>query len=244
MRNQIASEIRKLTTSRSAFAMLGALVSVVALGAVAVVTDNGLANLREPLERQPFLHVAMSISPLFALLLGIRSFTDEFRHGTIVPTLLVTPRRGRVLGAKLVAVGMGGVAYALAAASVAIAVGVPLLAGRGIGLTWSAAAMAEVVGRVTLAALLWTTIGVGLGSAVRHQVAAIAGALVWLLAGEGILAGLLPGIARYLPGAAGWALVGVDAGDLLSPALGAAVLVGYALAAAGAGAALQRRDVT
>ena len=38
MKNQIASENRKLTTTRSIYAMLAGLVAVVALGVVAIVT--------------------------------------------------------------------------------------------------------------------------------------------------------------------------------------------------------------
>ena len=40
MRNQIASEVRKLTTTRSIYAMLAGLMAVVAIGAVAIVTDG------------------------------------------------------------------------------------------------------------------------------------------------------------------------------------------------------------
>ena len=38
--------------------------------------------------------------------------------------------------------------------------------------------MAVIVGRLVGATVLWTAIGVGLGLAVKHQVAAIAGAPV------------------------------------------------------------------
>ena len=115
MRNQIASEFRKLTTTRSIYAMLAGLMAVVAIGTVAIVTDGHPADLLGPLQQQPFLHVSLTIAPLFGLLLGLRSFTDEFRFGSIVPTLLASPVRRRVLGAKLVAVGGGGVVLSLAA---------------------------------------------------------------------------------------------------------------------------------
>jgi ABC-type transport system involved in multi-copper enzyme maturation permease subunit len=187
----------------------------------------------------------LSITPLFTLLLGIRSFTDEFRFGSIVPTLLANPRRGQILAAKVVAAGAGGVVLALAATAGATAIGVPLLLADGWEPAVSATAMAQVVGRLALATTLWTTIGVGLGLAVRHQVAAVAGALVWMVAGEGIVAGFLPDIARYFPGAAGFSVVGINAGDLLAPAAAAMLLGGYAMLAVVAGGALmRRRDIT
>lgn len=245
MNNQIASEFRKLATTRSIYAMLAGLAVIVGLGVVAIVTDTGAGDLAAPLERQAFLHLSLTIAPLFGLLLGLRSFTDEFRHGSIVPTLLASPDRRRVLGAKLVATAGGGIALTLAATAVSIAIGVPLLVAKGVEVTWAATAMAEVVGRLVGATVLWTAIGVGLGLAVKHQVAAIAGALVWLLAAEGIFSGLVPNIAKYFPGAAGFAIVGINPADLLTPGLGAVLLGSYAAVALGVGAVLmQRRDIT
>ncbi len=244
MRNQIASEVRKLTTTRSIYAMLAGLMAVVAIGTVAIVTDSHPADLLGPLQQQPFVHVSLTIAPLFGLLLGLRSFTDEFRFGSIVPTLLASPVRRRVLGAKLVAVGGGGVVLSLAAMAGTIAIGASLLLARGLDVTWSTSALAVVAGRLIGASVLWAALGVGLGLAVRHQVAAIAGTLVWLLAAEGILSGLVPNVAKYFPGAAGFAIVGINAADLLTPALGAVLLGAYALAAVTLGAVLmQRRDI-
>jgi ABC-2 type transport system permease protein len=241
MKAQIASELRKLTTTRSAYALAAALLAVVGLGTLAVITDGPRGLLTAPLEEQPFLHVVLSIAPLFALLLGIRSFTDEFRFGSIVPTLLAQPRRLRVLGAKTVAAAIAGLVLGLSALAFATAVGVPLLLGRGWDVAWSAGSLGEVVGRLVGAMALWTTIGVGLGLAVRHQVAAVAGALLWMVAGEGIVAGMLPDVARYFPGAASFATVGIHGEGLLAPAAAALLLGAYAAVAVVAGAALMRR---
>lgn len=244
MLNQIRSEVIKLRTTRSSLAMLGALVVVVALGVVALVTDSDAAALSRPLEQQAFLHVMLTIAPLFALLLGIRSFTDEFRFGSIVPTLLANPRRARVLVAKLVAAAAAAIALTFAATAASLAIGVPLIAARGIGLDWSAAPAATLVARLLTANVLWAILGVGYGLAMRHQVAAIGAALVWILAGEGILAGLLPHVARFFPGAAGFGVVGVNPDDVLSFAPAALLLTAYAGAASIVGALLmQRRDV-
>jgi hypothetical protein len=65
-----------------------------------------------------------------------------------------------------------------------------------------------------------------------------------MIAGEGIVAGLLPEFAQYFPGAAGFAVLRIDAGDLLAPGVAAAVLAGYALVGMAVGDALmQRRDI-
>lgn len=241
MRNQIASEFRKLTTTRSVYTMLAGLVAIVALGVVAVVTGARAGDLAEPLQRQALLHVAMAIVPLFALMLGLRSFTDEFRFGSIVPTLLASPNRLPVLGAKLVAAAAGGVALTLIAMAASIGVGVAVLIAKGVDVTWGAGPMAVLVGRLLGATVLWAAIGVGFGLAVRHQVAAVAGALIWMLAGEGILSGLVPNVARFFPGSAGFAVAGINPGDGLSPGVAALVLGGYALAATISGGALMRR---
>jgi hypothetical protein len=150
-----------------------------------------------------------------------------------------------VLGAKLVATAGGGVALTLAATAVSFAIGLPLLIAKGVEITWSAPAMAEVVGRLVGATVLWTAIGVGVGLAVKHQVAAIAGALVWLLAAEGILSGLVPNVAKYFPGAAGFAIVGINPADLLTPGVAGLLLGSYAfVAVAGGTVMMQRRDIT
>ena len=244
MRNQIASEFRKLATTRSIYAMLAGLIVIVGLGVVATTTDGEPGSLLVPLEHQVFLNVSLTIAPLFGLLLGLRSFTDEFRYGSIVPTLLANPVRRRVLGAKLIATAGGGVALSLAAVVISFVVGVPILVLKGIDVTWSTGELATTVALLVAATVLWTSIGVGLGLAVKHQVAAIAGTLVWLLAAEGILSGVIPNVAMYFPGAAGFAVVGINSTELLTPAFGALLLGAYALVAVTTGAVLmQRRDI-
>jgi len=244
MRHQIASELRKLTSTRSGFAMLAGLVVLVAVGVVAVGTGAKPSMLAAPLQDQAFLHITLSIAPVFALLLGLRSFTDEFRFGSIVPTLLVSPKRLRVLGAKLVAVAVGGAIMSLAALAGSLVAGVAVLLTHGVHVTWSTVEMAKMTGRLMTATVLWTSIGVGAGLAVKQQVAAIAGGLVWLLAGEGILGNVIPHVAKYFPGSAGEGVVGIGS-TFLAPGIAALVLGGYAVVAVATGAVLMaRRDVT
>jgi ABC-type transport system involved in multi-copper enzyme maturation permease subunit len=245
MRNQIASEIRKLTSTRSAYWLLAGLVLVVAFTSASVVgADQMTTDLDAPLERQPFLVFPLTVATVFTMILGIRSFTDEFRHGSIVPTLLARPDRRRVLGAKLVAVAAASVVYAVAAFGAALAVGTVGLAIQGGTLSWSTTALVTMGGNLIVASVLWAGIGVGVGLAVRHQLAAIVGMFLWSLVVESALGALVPGVAKYLPDAAGSAIVGVDAANLLSPGIAIAVLAGWMALATVVGAHLmQRRDI-
>ncbi len=245
MKDQITSEIRKLTTTRSAYWLLAGLALVVVFTSASVVgADQMTTNLDAPLERQPFLVFPLTVTTVFTMILGIRSFTDEFRHGSIVPTFLASPDRRRVLGAKLVAVAAASVVYAVAAFGTAIAVGTVGLAIQGGDLTWSTGTLGTMSGYLVVASVLWAGIGVGVGLAVRHQLAAIVGMFVWSLVVESALGALVPDVARFLPDAAGSAIVGVDAANLLAPGIAVAVLAGWAvLATVVGGRLMQRRDV-
>ena len=244
MEHQTISEYRKLISTRSVYAMLAGLIAVVAFGTVSIVASSKAQQLSAPIQQQPFLHVVMVIAPLFGLLLGLRSFTDEFRYGSIVPTLLASPNRGRVLAAKVITVGAGAAVLTLVGTVTSIGIGAPILVVKGVPIAWSGAGLATIVGRLLAASAVWGVIGVGLGLAVKHQVAAIAGSLIWLLAAEGILSDVIPKVARYFPGTAGLAFAGISPNSVLRPEVGAIVLTGYAVLAVIAGAVLmQHRDI-
>ena len=86
-------------------------------------------------------------------------------------------------------------------------------------------------------------IGVGVGLAVRHQVAAIAGTLVAILVGENIVGGLVPAIAKFLPGQAAASIAGIQ-GAAWTPFVGAVVLTIWAAGAVSVGSMLMdRRDI-
>jgi drug/metabolite transporter superfamily protein YnfA len=97
MRNQIVSEMRKLRTTRSGWGLLIGSPGLVGLGVFGVLWESTPAMLAVSLAAHPVTHVALSLTWLFVLILGLRSFTDEFRNGSIVPTLLADPHRRQVL---------------------------------------------------------------------------------------------------------------------------------------------------
>lgn len=185
------------------------------------------------------------LGSLSAALLGALSITGEFRHGTIRPTFLATPRRGRVVAAKVGASMLIGGAFGLTAAAVAVAVGSAALATRGVGNQLDGGDYALLLAGCAAAAALWAGIGVGLGAAVRHQVPTVVGICAWLLFVESLLlgdVGLLGGAGRFTPGALGKAASGQ--GSQLAPGRAVSLLALYAAAAVAAGwVATTRRDI-
>jgi ABC-2 type transport system permease protein len=242
MKNLIRAEFLKIRTIRMVYGLFAAMLALVAFG----VFNTPPLNDRMPLVEQEFLFMTGSIMWLFVLLLGIRSFTDEFRHGTIVPSLLTNPDRVRVLLAKVIVVAAIAVLFAVSAYAVGLAIGVPRLASEGSAANVATIAMLSLLGRVALMSILWATLGVAIGLAVRHQVAAIVGSLVWIMFVEMFLESAAGHVAKFLPVHATTALVGPpNVDDIVLNALpGGLMLVGWAAAAIVAGAGLmQRRDI-
>jgi len=101
----------------------------------------------------------------------------------------------------------------------------------------------QFLGKGALVAALWAALGVGLGLAIRHQVAAIFGAFLWIFVAENLLVRLLPDVAQYFPVSATGSLVGAP-GPQLGALAGGLALAGWAAAAIVAGATLMsRRDI-
>jgi ABC-type transport system involved in multi-copper enzyme maturation permease subunit len=244
MSGPIAAEYLKVRTTRSvAYTGLPAIALVVFVTG-ALMTQVPEAELVGPLDGLPFFTQIPMFVALFPFIVGIRGFTDEFRHSTMVGTVVATPRRGRIVIGKAVVSGVSGVLIGALAGAVFLGIAVPALTLKGVSFTVSPesvrllAAFAAVCG-------LWAVIGVGLGALVRSQVAAIVGAILWVLALENFAAAIFPDAARYLPGKAAQALSQIREPWMLTPWPAAAVFAGYALVVLLVGAAaLQRRDVS
>lgn len=248
MTPQLRSELLKQRTTRTTGLLLawmaGLVVAVVALHVFSFKTST----LVQGPNQMKILGLGTSIGALFAALLGAMSITGEFRSGTIRPTFLVTPRRGRVIAAKVVAglaagAGIGLLAEALTAGAEAAG-----LAARGVHIQLSAGDYAQLLAGGALAAALFAAIGVGVGALVRNQVTALVGLCVWLLFVEPLLLADLPSVARYAPEAGAGAIAGAIqsqiADTLIAPAFGVLLLAAYAALIAWAGALLvTRRDV-
>jgi ABC-2 type transport system permease protein len=243
---QLRSESHKLLTTRTNAGVLAALVGLISLAMILHTFGLPLDMLASGAEQRGVItDVGINLGILFSGLLGALAITAEFRTGTIRPTLLLTPRRSRVVAAKTVVALVAGGLTGLLATTVAVAVGTGGFAIRGIDVALTAGDISRIVGGGVAAGALWAVIGLGLGALARAQVPTVVGLSVWLLFVENLLGGDFTSARRFVPGSLAQSLAGSTRdGVLTSAALAAVLLVGYAAAAALTGlAATMRRDV-
>lgn len=242
----LRAEVLKLRTTRAIYGYLLLLVVLSGIAAAAQATAAHLFELEDPAYQRDLLSQADAAS-LIALLLGILSVTVEWRHGTITRTLLVSPRRWRVLVAKEINGLVVGVVLAAIGLAVVIAVAAPILSRDGSPFVVDGAFFGRI-GEIVLASALWGALGAGVGALVQHQAAALVGTIIWVLVAETLIEALLhwaglQGVADVLPRHALDALAGHENG--LSPAVGAAVGALYVCGfAALAFLRLRRQDLT
>jgi ABC-2 type transport system permease protein len=248
MSAQLRSELLKQRSTRTNLGLLLAMVSVIAAVVLLHVVSLPARDLSTREGQLKVFGLGTTFGMIFASLLGAMSITNEIRHGLIRPTFLATPKRARVIAAKVAASAMAGAGFGLLAEALAVGVGGAGLAARGIHIAPTAGAFAQLLVGGAAAAALWAAIGVSIGAIVRNQVGAAVGLVVWLLFAEMTLIGSVPSVGKFLPGASASALAGASleqtASYLLNPALGALIIAAYAAAAAAAGLfATARRDI-
>lgn len=238
--NLVMAELRKLTTTRM---MLGLVVAAIAVDVMAVVGtgDQAVAELQRPFREQQWVFSTATVMRVLVLVLGIRAVTDEYRYGTIVPALLVEPRRARAVAAKAAAVAAAGLALAIAAEAGLVATVLVRAAAADAAVDLGPDAVFLFAG-AGAAGALWAVVGAGLGALARTPVAPIVGGLVWIMAAEEVVRGRLGDAAAYLPGQAG--LAAAASPDDAAVAMGVLTLAAYAAAAwLAATVATARRDV-
>lgn len=242
------AELRKLTTTKL---LVGHLAGAVVLGAFILVlfvviaaNPEGEATQLPPIGTagdQRVLLTGSSNALLLAALLGTVAITREHGHGTIVPTLLATPRRLRVVAAKSVVVAAAGGLVGL------VGIGVTLLVGAvGLSLVDEAFLLgtgdvARLVGSAVLAGVVGGLVGLGVGEAIRRTGVAVAVVVVVMLVAEPLVVSLVGGLARYLPSGA---LVILETGDGSVPGAIGALVATAVVPLLVAAVLLVRRDVT
>lgn len=247
----LGAEWRKLSSLRS-FRVTLVLGVVLGIGAAALLAWAILLTRREwPAEEvaafdpdESAMIGTLVPAVLFAVL-GVTAVTSEYASRMIVLTLTVTPRRGRVLAAKLVVVSATTVlATLVAAVGMVLAVRV-LLAGAELPAGSTRGAVRAVLAVSALSFVL-PYLAVCLGTVLRSAAGTVAAILGFVFV-PGIVTPLLPRWweeqgQRYLVGNAADSLSFDQPGQLSTPVAALVLVLWLAAFTALAAVILQRRD--
>jgi ABC-2 type transport system permease protein len=149
---------------------------------------------------------------VLAPIMGVLCVTGEYRHKTMTTTFVLRPIRTQVLAAKVVATAVWSIFLALITLVAVAVVGLPWNAALGGVTSQVTDQIGAVVPGLVLSAVLLALFGLGFGTLVKNQIAAILLTIGGTLILESILIALARAIFHYnlnwLPNAAGAALAG------------------------------------
>src|SRR3954454_33281 len=246
MKRRLRSELIKLRTTRTFYALAGVAIGLSLL--LTVLTASIGTTTKDSVLDDVFQN---DVRTLFIMILAIVGITGEWRHRTITSSLLAAPDRVRFLGAKTLAFAAAGALLSVAISIAVAIVAYAILGARGQP-TPPLGDVIELLGRNAGAATLLGAFGVGIGSLLRNQAVAIVGILILAFVVEGLLGQFAPGVETFSPTSAlPSAIQGIDPGDVgmdkvdflaVVPAVGA-MFVWIGMLFGAGGALLVRRDV-
>ena len=192
---------------------------------------------------------------LVAMLLGAHVMTSEFAQRTATATFLVTPRRDRVVVAKLAAAVTFGALFWLIATVLDGAVTPVFMASQHISTSLTGPGVVRAVLLGLLAFELWAVFGLGLGAVLRSEVASVVTGIAIYAGGFAVVELLFHGLYDLhhqawllgapviAPAVASWVMLTPAPAFPHAPPqwVGAVIMAGYALALATAGIVQTRR---
>ena len=202
--NLLKAEFLKLVYPRRTYGILLAAIAIAVLGAA--FTPYALSKMKNvvvmPLTDPATIDSDYSkalAGYIFAVIIGVLVVTSEFSHHTAIATYLAAPKRYQPMIAKIIVAAIGGALLNLIATLVAMASAAYALSfypdavapASNVWLNFSMVAL--------LTGAVLSLIGVGIGSLIRNQNAAVSVAFVWLFLIDRILAVIFVDVGKYLP---------------------------------------------
>jgi len=225
------AELRKLFTTK-ALPVSFAVAIALAIGSVLidamVAGKSGSPRLGTAADVYQMLKFG-AIACVVMLIQGILAAGGEFRHRTIIPAMLATPRRALVFAVKVVVVA--GLGAAFSAVIFGLGLGTAVLTLSAHGIHHLPGGIGSLYAGTVISSACFAMIGVALGALTRNTIGAIVLAIAWVLFVEQvILQAVAPGIEKWLPtGAAIGLTTAPGPGHFLPPVVAGAVLTGYAV---------------
>lgn len=245
----IRAEFRKLFSTQVWFWLLSAAVAVTALVVIArLASSGGVTSYADAVDT---LNSGVT-AYIVVFVLGILGVTTEYRYQTITPTVLATPSRWTLVGAKMLTYAIVGALYAVACMIVELAIALPWLSAKGYHLALTSHHVPRALLGLFLVVALFGTIGMGIGALLRNQIVAVSVGVIFVL----ILNNLISAIPKvrvifpYTPNGAVQSILNhgtrhFDGYTLFAFGGGVVVLVFWAIIPAIVGARLtMTRDIT
>lgn len=188
------------------------------------------------------------------LVIGVLGLTTEFRHQTITPTLLATPSRRTLVAGKLVSYALFALFYAVICLIVNFTIAIIWLNAESMPVDFGHGVVGGVA-KSFVALVLMAVFGLGLGATLKNQAAGMVIGILYFAVINGLLS-FIPWVRKgypYTPGGAINAFIsnGHRADGLpsdvhmLSPLVGGAAFLAYALALIALGGYLSlNRDIS
>jgi ABC-type transport system involved in multi-copper enzyme maturation permease subunit len=260
--NLVRAEVYKIRTTPTAWVLP---IFTLVITAIGVVTSfviekpfGGGATFTAPVtveQLRILTGAGYMAGAVMAPVLGVLVITTEFRHKGITNTLLITPRRQRVLVAKAIATAIWAVVLWVFSIALEAALGLPLMKAEGGSISALMHQVTPVIFGVLGSFVLLALFGLGLGILIKNQVGGVLVAIVATLVLEPLLVALVSGVwhvdLNWLPSRAGAAVSGglhrqmEGDGPLLSTGLGALALLAWGIVPAVLGYFVTfRKDIT
>ena len=218
MINAIRAELIKMRSMPGVWVTFGLAFPLTVLICIGVLASAGgspghtFSFVQTLHQRRQLLGAGYFGLEVLAPITGVLCITGEYRHKTITTTLVLTPVRSRVLAAKVVVTSVWAVFIVLLSLLAVAAVGLPWNAALGGATSQVTDQVGAVLPGLVASAILLGLFGLGFGTLVKNQVAAILLTIGGTLILETILIALARGIFNYnlnwLPNGAGAALAG------------------------------------
>jgi ABC-2 type transport system permease protein len=206
----LRSEWLKMVSVPTTWILLGVMLLIEGLAAGLL---TGLADIDDLKKRNPAtLLIGTPLPTVLIFTLGALLATNEYRHGTANHTFVITPRRERVIAAKLAVGLVAGIVSALLYITVNAGLGLSILSSRGVDVDGDLAV--NVYLGVGVGIVLGCLFGVALGALMRNQILTIVVGLVLFLV-RGVFALFIgDDVGKYFPGEALLALQGTPGADV------------------------------
>ncbi len=187
----------------------------------------------------------LAVGSLAIGVLGVLAISGEYGTGTIRSSLAAMPRRGVLLTAKVVVVGLCTLVIGEALSFVVFFEGQAVLSGGAPTASLGQPGVLRAVALSGAFLALFALLGLGLGTVIRHTAGAIAVFAGFTLLAPILLHSISESISRYAPELIFANSVAAVArqDNSLSVTIGVVVMLSYCVAALGLGAVLlNRRD--